>query len=107
MAHADGVLDSREEALIDHLCDQMDLSVEAHREVAEMVKHPPSPEQIARWNVTDQDRRGVYVLAIKMAEADGVVDPNELAMLDQLAAVLQLTPEQCEAASRLVKEVQP
>jgi uncharacterized membrane protein YebE (DUF533 family) len=65
MAKADGVVDDREQALIDYLCEQLHLSADARDELARMVEQPPTPEQIAAWNVTDQDRLGVYAVAVK------------------------------------------
>ena len=75
MAKADGVLDTREKVLFDHLCEEMHLSAAARAEVAAMIADPPGPEQIGEWAVTDQDRLGIYAVAIRMADAASRVAP--------------------------------
>ena len=103
MATADGVLDDKEQAFIEFLCDRLGLAGEARAEVELMLREPPSPEQIAEWSITAQDRLAIYGLAMRMSEADGALEPQEITMLEQLATVLKLTPEDVERAGELAR----
>ena len=99
MAAADGVLDSSEKALIDDICDRLQLSAQARDEVARMLASPPSPVELASWAISASDRVGLYRAALRMAEADGVTDQRETALLECLAGVLRLTDEERAAAA--------
>lgn len=99
MAVADGVLDSSEKALIDGICDRLELSAQARDEVARMLANPPSPVELASWAISASDRVGLYRAALRMAEADGVTERREAALLDCLAGVLRLTDEELAAAA--------
>jgi uncharacterized membrane protein YebE (DUF533 family) len=101
MAQADGVLDSREQELLAHICNELGLSDEARAEVEQMIETPPTPEQIATWAVTEQDRLGIYAAAFQMARADGHLAQEEQALLDRLAAVLSLSSAEVERATRM------
>jgi len=105
MAKADGVLDTREKALFDHICEELHLSAAAREEVAAMIADPPEPEQIGAWAVTDQDRLGIFVVAVRMADADNRMAPEERRLLDRLAKVMGLTPEDVAQATSMAKEV--
>lgn len=101
MAHADGVIEDRELALIDTLERELELSDSARAEVEQMIKHAPTAEDIARWCVTDRDRLDIYAVALQMAEADKRVVEQEEALLDQLATLLGLSDSDLERAAAL------
>jgi tellurite resistance protein len=98
MAQSDGVLKLQERALLDRICASLNLSLEARREVEQMLREPPTPIQLASWALTTRDRVGLYRLALSMARADGETDRLEAALLHCLASVLNLTPEEQAAA---------
>lgn len=104
VAKADGILDSNEQKLIEYFCNELDLSESAKKEIASMVEKPPTPEQIAKWAITEQDRLGIYAAAIQMADADGHVASEETVFLNQLASVLQLKQKEVEIATRMGRE---
>lgn len=96
MAKADGVLKLQEMQLIQTACNALGLSKEGRAEVEKMMHDPPTPVELASWALSDQagDRVGLYRLALKMAEADGEIAEPENALLECLATVLKLTPEE-------------
>lgn len=100
MAAADGVLHQRERALVDEVCDRLQLAAEARAEVEEMLRRPPSPVELASWAITARDRVGLYRTALQMAEADGRTGRAERALLDCLAGVLGLTDEERRSPAR-------
>lgn len=103
MAHADGVVDDREIELIDALARELELSDGAKVEIEQMVKHPPTAEDIARWCVTDRDRLDIYTFALQMAEADERVVEEEKALLGRLATLLRLSGRDLQRAAALAR----
>jgi uncharacterized membrane protein YebE (DUF533 family) len=97
MAAADGVLDPSEQALIDQICDDLQLDAQARAEVAKMIESPPSPVELASWAIAAKDRLGLYRAALKMAAADGATEEREEALLGCLSKVLRLTDEELAA----------
>ena len=101
MAAADGTLTSQELGAIDEIAEKLHLSPAARDEVAQMMACPPTPSQIAEWVVTEQDKVGVYAVAVRVAAADGRWDEAEQVLLNRLAAILNMTKEQVDQAERL------
>jgi uncharacterized membrane protein YebE (DUF533 family) len=94
MAMADGVLDPSEKKLLGQICDELELSDEARAEVAQMLREPPSPVELAAWAISAEDRVGLYRLAARTADADGHLAKPEEGLLKVLASVLDLTDEE-------------
>jgi tellurite resistance protein len=93
MADAD-VLDASEEAMINDICDSLQLGEEARSEVQKMIESPPSPVELASWAIMAKDRVGLYRTAVQMAAADGVTEEREDALLGCLSKVLHLSEKE-------------
>jgi uncharacterized membrane protein YebE (DUF533 family) len=94
MAAADGVLDEREIQLVEQIGERLGLTETGRSQLREMLASPPSPVEIAAWAISAEDRHGLYQAALETARVDDEIAPREQALLDTLAMVLKLSPEE-------------
>ncbi len=107
IARADGNVDPSEEARIRQICSFLRLDEAMEASVAAMlapgapVPELPDPSELPAYEV----RLYVFQQAIMMAFADGVIDTQERALTERLAAALQLKARHVEVAWRRAEEM--
>ena len=92
---ADGYLDDKEKKKLRRLTEKMGLDDTEKLEVEGYLEVAPSLDDIAFDELNDKERQAMYLLALHYAYLDGLVWSGEKKVLDQLAALLQLSQETC------------
>jgi uncharacterized membrane protein YebE (DUF533 family) len=107
MAWADGRLDDREKEGVRGAAQVLNLPATFRTRLEEQLASPGKLDALDLESLTTRERAFAFVCAAWMAHVDGVLAPEEEAMLGRIGGKLQFTPPQQEEYSKIARSLQP
>ena len=107
LAWSDGYLDDEEKGKLRRLADKLGLDQAGRAELEDYMQSAPSLEEMAFDELNQKERQAMYLLALHYAYLDGLIWSGEKKILDHLAALLGLSPEQRAMLESKVKMEMP
>jgi uncharacterized membrane protein YebE (DUF533 family) len=107
VAWADGRLDDQEKAGVRGAAQVLNLTKVMRDRIEHVLEKPAKVSDLLLEPFTARDRAFAFVAASWMAHVDGVLDPKEQVLLDEIAAALGLSKERCAELTAVAKTLEP
>ena len=107
MAWADGTLDESEKEGVRAAASVLNLSKELRGRLDTMLEKPMPVDELLFETISEKDRSFAYVAAAWMSRVDASVDDKELALLDQLGDILELSQNQQTELRQIAQDLAP
>jgi tellurite resistance protein len=107
IAHADGVLDPKEQEGVRAAAAVFNLTRELRERIEHLLSAPIPVGQLLVEQLSAKERAFAFVAASWMTGLDATVDPKETAMLDEVAVLFGFDAARCAKLSTLARELEP
>jgi tellurite resistance protein len=107
VAWADGRLDDDEKAGVRGAAQVFNLTKVLRDRVEELLEKPAKVSELLLEPLSTRDRAFAYVAAAWMAHVDGVLDPAEKVLLDEIAAALDLGADRQAELAKVARGLEP
>lgn len=107
VAWADGRLDDQEKVGVRGAAEVLNLTKVLRERIEHLLEKPAKVKDLLLEPLTARERAFAYVAAAWMAHVDGVLDPKEKALLEEIGAALGHSSERQGELTKVAKSLEP
>ena len=107
VAWADGRLDDKERDGVRGAADALNLNKTLRDRLEQLIEKPAKVSELSLEALSPRDRAFAYVASAWMAHADGVLDPQEQALLDELGEALAFDAKRQTELMAIAEKLEP
>ncbi|MEP7125849.1 MAG: DUF533 domain-containing protein [Byssovorax sp.] len=107
VAWADGRLDDKEREGVRGAAQALNLNKDLRDRLEQLIEKPAKVSELSLDALSPRDRAFAYVASAWMAHADGTLDPDEQALLDELGKALDFDEKRQAELMAIAEKLEP